>query len=330
MTLAESRTILTLSYGAFSCTLEGVEDAVASARALTDHIRAIAAEDPHFGAEPHPLAPLRRPATSQGSPAEVPLRDADQPATADASGPKAAPDTPTPPPDTDTETDTDQNQHRSIAPPPSADIPPKAPATPRRDAATLFRDADNSAQIERILRETDHRLARDEAAQRRSTLLHLRAAVAVKRAQADRSAFGPYRTDPTQNIAASGPKVSPQTDTLRLSQTQRIDTPHDSAEAFAAYADRHGAASPSDLIEAAAAYLTLVIGGAQLSSAQLMALARTVRSDVTRHACITALGHLLYEGKLSRLPSGQFVATERIGFRPGAAARDSPPNRTTG
>ena len=86
---------------------------------------------------------------------------------------------------------------------------------------------------------------------------------------------------------------------------------------FALFAQEQGAQSLSDLLEAAAAYLSFIEGQEQFSRPQLMNKIRSLKQDeFNREESLRSFGQLLRDGKIEKAGGGRFAASTEIGFRP--------------
>ncbi|MEL7011699.1 MAG: hypothetical protein AAFO72_00300, partial [Pseudomonadota bacterium] len=133
---------------------------------------------------------------------------------------------------------------------------------------------------------------------------------------------------------------------LKLVAEQRVDTPQkpirprrvsagqggdqadetvhltQSAESFSEFAEDIGANNLSELLEAAAAYMSDVEGRVQFSRPMLMGkLKEATREDFSREDSLKSFGQLLRNGKLQKLKGGRFAVTDETDFR--AKKRDA-------
>lgn len=240
--MVSSGKTLTVSYGSFSCTLEGFDDPVATLRAITEHFQSLSAPDRFFVADgpvPDPEALLRH---SQ----EVPPRV----------------DEITPP--------ADQRRARG----------PGSPGDRDADVGRLLRQTigqmDGPDQRRRLatfghLKAAVAAAAEDPAAAQGGDPTR------QDRYRADLARA--VRAGPILRTEEPAPTNRPQP--LLLAPDLRVGPPKaaDSTkpqEAFADFVARQGAVSMADLIEAAAAYLTCVEGMPQFTRPDLMHLVATL------------------------------------------------------
>lgn len=109
-------------------------------------------------------------------------------------------------------------------------------------------------------------------------------------------------------------------------EDDEIDTDQGEAEtfadsrSFAEFAERIGASSLSDLLEAAAAYSNCVEGREHFTRPQIMRFAATVSTEggesdtFSREAGLRSFGALLREGKIKKVKRGQFAISQSSRF----------------
>lgn len=242
--MAGSNKKLTVSYGIFSCTLEGFDDPQETLKAVTQHFRDLAAADRHFGTQLPVFSPemLER-LVEKEIEARVNARMNEQGIflNATATAPEALP-----PAEVEVE----------------AEVEDDGDAGPilLTDAERIFAPDAPDPKVQRLMEKADSKLAGAEVARRRSAIEHLKAAVAATRAESGpdragerearpyredlRQAFGSAPADPAGGEpgairprrpalsgdrpraarhapAAAGPKPAP----LVLASEQRIDMP---------------------------------------------------------------------------------------------------------
>ncbi|PWE32043.1 hypothetical protein DDZ14_12570 [Maritimibacter sp. 55A14] len=88
------------------------------------------------------------------------------------------------------------------------------------------------------------------------------------------------------------------------------------SDSFQEFAERIGAGSLPELLEAAAAYTSHVEGRQRFSRAQVMSKIARLKAgeEFSREAGLRSFGKLLREGRIRRVQDGQFVITEDSRF----------------
>jgi hypothetical protein len=218
-------------------------------------------------------------------------------------------------------------------------------------------DNDDDDALSRLLAEADQQMNDEEGKQSRDAFLHLRAAVAVKKADAGlaepttEEEEVAYRSDlatavkPRRPAAGAGrserPTPTERPAPLKLVAEQRVDTAemdtrgtvrprrvtlqeaavNIGTDSFVEFAEDMGAHELPDLLEAAAAYMSFVEGREQFSRPQLMNKVRSVeKENFSREDGLRSFGKLLRAGKIEKIKGGRFAVTNDIGYRPDARA----------
>ena len=211
--------------------------------------------------------------------------------------------------------------------------------------------------LSRLLAEADQQMDDEEGKQSRDAFSHLKAAVAVKKADAGlaeptaEEEEVAYRSDLATAVkprrpSAGGARLERPTQTerpapLKLVAEQRVDATdldtrglvrprrvalqeaavNNEAESFVEFAEDMGASELPDLLEAAAAYMSFVEGREQFSRPQLMNKVRSVeKENFSRKYGLRSFGKLLRAGKIEKIKGGRFIVTNDIGYRPNARA----------
>ena len=218
-------------------------------------------------------------------------------------------------------------------------------------------DGADDDDLSRLLAEADQQMDDEEGKQSRDAFSHLKAAVAVKKADAGlaeptaEEEEVAYRSDLATAVkprrpSAGGARSERPTQTerpapLKLVAEQRVDAAdldtrgpvrprrvalqeaavNNEAESFVEFAEDMGASELPDLLEAAAAYMSFVEGREQFSRPQLMNKVRSVeKENFSREDGLRSFGKLLRAGKIEKIKGGRFTVTNDIGYRPDARA----------
>lgn len=218
-------------------------------------------------------------------------------------------------------------------------------------------DGSDDDDLSRLLAEADQQMDDEEGKQSRDAFSHLKAAVAVKKADAGlaeptaEEEEVAYRSDLATAVkprrpSAGGARSERPTQTerpapLKLVAEQRVDAANldtrgpvrprrvalqeaavnNEAESFVEFAEDMGASELPDLLEAAAAYMSFVEGHEQFSRPQLMNKVRSVeKENFSREDGLRSFGKLLRAGKIEKIKGGRFTVTNDIGYRPYARA----------
>ena len=201
-------------------------------------------------------------------------------------------------------------------------------AATRRDAFTHLRAAVAAKKADEAVGGTETEVDTGEAYRDDlDQVVRPRRPVSSGRARSERPAEqrpAPLKLVAEQRIDVSEPRSVAPVRPRRVAAVAPAPAPAASASdatSFEDFASEMGAVQLTDLLEAAAAYLSFVEGHEQFSRPQLMNKVRQVELDnFTREDSLRSFGKLLREGKIEKLKGGRFQASDQIGFKPDARA----------
>lgn len=218
-----------------------------------------------------------------------------------------------------------------------------------------FSEAGATGDVTRLMADAQKRMDTPESSSSREAYSHLRAAVAVAKAEKSvgrtldtEATDGAYRDDlanvvrPRRPGAATTQRPDRPVDgsrpaPLKLVAEQRVDLESsqrgpvqprrlsheidveedDDDKGFVEFAREQGVTELPQLLEAAAAYLSFVEGQEQFSRPQLMRKVRQLENqDFNREDGLRTFGQLLRDGKIEKTGGGRFTAAHDIGYRP--------------
>ncbi|MFC4669945.1 hypothetical protein ACFO5X_15380 [Seohaeicola nanhaiensis] len=218
-----------------------------------------------------------------------------------------------------------------------------------------FSEAGTGGDITRLMADAQKRMDTPESSSSREAYSHLRAAVAVAKAEKSvgrtldtQTTDDAYRDDlanvvrPRRPGTAAGQRPDWPADgsrpaPLKLVAEQRVDLEstqrapvqprrlsheidleeEDDDKGFVEFAREQGVTELPQLLEAAAAYLSFVEGQEQFSRPQLMRKVRQLENqDFNREDGLRTFGQLLRDGKIEKTGGGRFTAAHDIGYRP--------------
>lgn len=290
---------LSVSYGAFSCTLEGYENPLAIVEALTDRFRAVTSAEPRFALAPPPLdmdmlrqiaeAELRRQveaglldAATIVDLARAEPEDEDHRSAARRTAPRPEP------------------EDAELADPPEAETAHAPDPAAGNEARRRSRRAEVIAQ----LRAAVHQAATDQrrAAPRRAAGAEAAPPAASKVEPPPASKLPPLQLGPALRADGTGAGAAPGAVRLPSAPSAQL-------RAYPEFAD---APDTDARLMATARYLTEIEGRIGFDAAHLVALLHANSSGTDAATCRAALDRALAAGRLARL------AGARIGLAPGS------------